>query len=243
MVPVLIQAGGKGTRLYPYTTILPKPLMPVNEMPILEIVIRQLAHHGFRDLYITTGHLAHLIEAYFGDGSAWNTNIRYVREDKPLGTIGPVRKIPRPKIPFLVMNGDILTDLDYRALYNYHLASDALLTVAVFRGNVPVSLGVIEYDDNLQVTSFKEKPCLKFWGSMGIYVFTPELWDMIPSETYYGFDTLMLEMLEQEGKKVKVFLWDGIWLDIGRHEDYERASHDFNANQDRLLPSQNVIIN
>lgn len=233
-VPVVIQAGGKGTRLYPYTTILPKPLMPVGEMPILEIVIRQLVRCGFRDLYISTSHLAHLIEAYFGDGSALNAHVTYVREEKPLGTIGPVTKIPRPQKPFIVMNGDILTDLDFRVLYNHHLSGNALLTVAVFQEKVPVSLGVIDWNDKKQATHFREKPFLQFWASMGIYVFSPELWDIIPSDTYYGFDTLMLDLLQAK-REVMVYPWNGIWLDIGRPEDYQGASDIFQNNRDRLL--------
>ena len=166
-IPVIIQAGGKGTRLSPYSAILPKPLMPVDDMPILEIVVRQLAYYGFVDLHITTGHLAHLIESFFGDGSAWNTHIQYIREDHPLGTIGPVRKVPRPAQPFLVMNGDLLTDLNYRALYNHHLTSGGLLTVAVYRGQVPVSLGVIDFDDERRIVGFREKPSLAILGQYG----------------------------------------------------------------------------
>ena len=233
--PVIIQAGGKGTRLRPYTAVLPKPLMPVGEMPILEVVIRQLVHHGFGDIWITTSHLAHLIESFFGDGSSWKAHIRYVREDKPLGTIGPVKQVDRPEVPFIVMNGDLLTDLDYRAIYAYHLQHDALLTVAVYRGHIPVSLGVLEYDNEKTVTGFREKPDLYFWASMGIYVFSPELWDMIPDDVNYGFDTLMADML-QRGLVVKVFPWDRLWLDIGRPEDYEKASETFLQYKSAFLP-------
>lgn len=237
--PVIIQAGGKGTRLRPYTSVLPKPLMPVGDMPILEIVVRQLAHYGFTDLTITTGHLAHLIESFFGDGSASGTQIRYVREDRPLGTIGPVRQLPRPTQPFLVMNGDLLTDIDYHALYDYHVASGNLLTVAVYRGEIPVSLGVIDFNDTRQIVGFREKPSLYFWGSMGIYVFSPELWDMIPPETYYGFDSLMADLITRNSA-VKVYPWSGLWLDIGRPEDYERAADDFQKHRSRFLPMDDL---
>jgi NDP-sugar pyrophosphorylase family protein len=234
--PVVIQAGGKGTRLYPYTAVLPKPLMPVGEMPVLEIVVRQLVHYGFDHLYVTTGHLAHLIEAFFGDGSSWDASITYVREDSPLGTIGPIRKIPRPAEPFIVMNGDLLTDINFRALYQHHLASDTLLTVAVYQGTVPVSLGVVEYNDDRRIVGFREKPSLSFWASMGIYIFSPELWDSIPQHTYYGFDRLMEDMLAH-GMVATVFPWDGLWLDIGRPEDYERATEEFETHKDLLLPT------
>jgi NDP-sugar pyrophosphorylase family protein len=233
-VPVIIQAGGKGTRLRPFTSVLPKPLMPVGDVPILEIVVRQLAYYGFNDLYVTTGHLAHLIESFFGDGSDWGVRIKYVREDRPLGTIGPVRKVPRPDGPFIVMNGDLLTDLDYRALYEYHVGGDALLTVSVYRGDVPVSLGVIDYNEERQIVGFREKPSLHFWASMGIYVFSSELWDLIPPDVCYGFDSLMADLLSQK-RSVRVFPWNGLWLDIGRPEDYERAADEIERSRYRVL--------
>jgi NDP-mannose synthase len=235
--PVMIQAGGKGTRLHPYTSVLPKPLMPIGDMPILEIVIRQLGYYGFNDLTITTGHLAHLIESFFGDGANWGTHIKYVREDRPLGTIGPVRALPRPTEPFLVMNGDLLTDIDYRRLYDHHLASGNLLTVSVYKSEIPVSLGVIDFNDQQQIVGFREKPSLHFWGSMGIYVFSPELWDMIPPDTCYGFDNLMADLIV-DSKAVKVYPWSGLWLDIGRLEDYERATGDFQKYRHRFLPME-----
>lgn len=233
--PVIIQAGGKGTRLRPYTAVLPKPLMPIQEMPILEIVVRQLVHYGFSDIHVTTGHLAHLIELFFGNGANWNAQIQYVREDKPLGTIGPIKKIARPEVPFMVMNGDLLTDLDYRALYDYHLQGDAPLTIAVYRGRIPVSLGVLDYDEERRVTGFREKPDLYFWASMGIYVFSPELWDMVPSDVNYGFDSLMEEMLAR-GMTARVFPWHKLWLDIGRPEDYEKANDTFLEHKRAFLP-------
>lgn len=233
--PVIIQAGGKGTRLRPYTTILPKPLMPVGEMPILEIVLKQLAYYNFRNISITVGHLSHLIEAFFGNGSDWDVHIKYVREDRPLGTIGPIKQIPRPDQPFIVMNGDLLTDLDYRALYDYHLESEALLTIAVYQGKVPVSLGVLEYNEERQVVGFREKPDLFFWASMGVYVFSPQLWDMIPSSGNYGFDDLMETMLDQN-LKAQVYPWESLWLDIGRPEDYAQATETFYQHREQLLP-------
>ena len=128
MIPVVIQAGGKGKRLRPFTTVLPKPLMPVGEMPVLEIVIRQLKSHGFEEVYISVGHLGHLLQAYFGEGDKWGVRIRYLFEDRPLGTIGPVKNLPRPETPILVMNGDLITDLDYSKLLEAHVSSDAFMT-------------------------------------------------------------------------------------------------------------------
>ena len=233
-VPVVLQAGGKGTRLLPYTSVLPKPLMPVGDMPILEIVVTQLVRSGFNEIYVTTGHLGHLIESYFGDGSRWNARIAYLKEDKPLGTIGPVRLVQRPEVPFIVMNGDLLTDLDYRAFYESHLSGTSDLTVAVYEESVSVSLGVIEFDLQNEIVGFREKPNLSFWASMGIYVFSPHLWDSVPSGKYDGFDTLMADML-RNGDRVKVYPWRGLWLDIGRPEDYERAAQTFEQYRARFL--------
>jgi len=239
MIPVIIQAGGEGTRLRPYTTILPKPLMPVGDMPILEIVIKQLKHYGLTDITITTGHLAHLIQAFFGDGSQWGVSIKYVRENEPLGTIGPIRLIDRPATPFIVMNGDILTDLNYLELVKYHQSHRQKLTVSVYEGKVPVSLGVVGFDADHCIVKFEEKPTLRFWSSMGIYVFSPECWDMIPARKYFGFDSLMAEILKNAAV-AKVYPWHGEWLDIGRPEDYERASRVFEVERGRFLPETAV---
>jgi NDP-sugar pyrophosphorylase family protein len=234
-IPIIIQAGGKGSRLRPYTTILPKPLMPIGEVPVLEIVIKQLINFGFRELYISTGHLAHLIMSYFGDGSNWGAKITYLQETQPLGTIGAIKLLAKPRKPFIVMNGDLLTDLDIRALYDFHIAERPILTVAVTKEKVPISLGVIDFNKDHQIVGFREKPRLSFWASMGIYVFSPELWDQIPTDTYYGFDMLIGDMLSKK-IHVKDFPWNGIWLDIGRPEDYERAEEELRRFKKRLLP-------
>src|SRR6476646_3774409 len=141
----IIMAGGKGTRLAPFTTVLPKPLMPVDDQPILEVVIRQLSHFGFERITISVGHLAELIMAFFGHGERWGVEIDYLIEDEPQGTMGALRKMKLPDNPFLVMNGDVLTDLNFRALYEDHVHTGAQMTVAVVRRHVDVSLGVLEY--------------------------------------------------------------------------------------------------
>ncbi|MFO7900677.1 MAG: sugar phosphate nucleotidyltransferase [Planctomycetota bacterium] len=231
---VVIQAGGVGSRLRPYTTVVPKPLMPVADMPILEIVIRQLAARGFTDVTITIGHLAHLIRSFFGDGSAFGAHIDYVVEDTPLGTIGPLTRVDRLDGPFLVMNGDLLTDIDYRRFMDGHVASDAPMTVAVCEKAVPISLGVIEFDGQRQVTGFQEKPVKTFSVSMGIYAMNREMLDHIPADTYFGFDDLMEQVIRRE-IPVRVAPFDGLWLDIGRHEDYEQASRVFEEHRDRFF--------
>ena len=231
---VVIQAGGVGSRLRPYTTVVPKPLMPVAEMPILEVVIRQLAGKGFTAITITVGHLAHLIQAFFGDGAKFGVNIDYVVEDKPLGTIGAVTVVPGLTEPFLVMNGDLLTDMDYRAFYEGHVASGAPMSVGVYNKEVPISLGVIEYDAHHRITGFAEKPVKRFSVSMGVYAMNPEMLEHIPSGEYYGFDDLMAHVI-RANIAVRVVEFDGIWLDIGRHEDYEQATRIFEENRGRLV--------
>lgn len=235
MKKVIIQAGGKGTRLYPYTTVIPKPLMPVGEMPILEIVIKQLVHHQFTTIIITTGHLSHLIQTFFGDGSKWGANITYQTEDKPLGTIGPIGVIADLDEPFLVMNGDLLTDINYSDLYKMHIKKKADLTVACFGKEVPITLGVIEHDRKEKITGFREKPTLTYPVSMGIYVISPNLLPLIPKNKYLGFDDFILKVIRCN-KKAMVYKFHGMWLDIGRHEDYENATQVFKINKSKLLP-------
>jgi len=230
----VIQAGGVGSRLRPYTTVVPKPLMPVAEMPILEIVIRQLVAHGFTAITITVGHLAHLIRAFFGDGSAFGVDIDYVVEDKPLGTIGALSEVPGLDGPFLVMNGDLLTDIDYRRFLEEHVASGLPMTVAVYDKEVPISLGVIEYDTDRHITGFSEKPVKTFSVSMGVYAMDPEMLEHVPPRTHFGFDDLM-DCVLRERLPVRVAPFCGLWLDIGRHEDYEAATRIFEENRDRFL--------
>ncbi len=236
-IKTVILAGGKGTRLAPYTTVLPKPLMPVGDMPILEIVVRQLRHYGFRDLTISVGHLAELLMAFFGDGSKWGVRIEYVIEDQPLGTIGPTRLIRDLTDPFMVMNGDLLTDIDYTRLYDYHRAGGQTATVATATRQVQVSLGVLEVDADRRLVGFREKPTSSFQVSMGIYLFRPSILKYVPEGVNYGFDKLMLDMLAA-GDPVRSFPFDGLWLDIGRHEDYALATDEFERHRARLLPGE-----
>ena len=231
---VIIQAGGVGSRLRPYTTVVPKPLMPVADMPILEIVIRQLARHGFERITITVGHLAHLIRAFFGDGSAFGVHIDYLLEDKPLGTIGAVGMVKGLTEPFIVMNGDLLTDIDYSTFFAEHVASGLPMSIAVYNKEVPISLGVIEFDEDHRVTGFEEKPVKTFPVSMGVYAMNPEMLDHVPAGEYFGFDDLMAKVIG-EGIHVRAVEFSGIWLDIGRHEDYEDAARVFEANRERFL--------
>jgi NDP-sugar pyrophosphorylase family protein len=232
----VIMAGGKGTRLAPYTTVLPKPLMPIEDQPILEVVLRQLRHFGFRRVTISVGHLAELIMAFFGDGRRWGLEIDYAIEDTPQGTVGALRHMALPEAPFLVMNGDILTDLDYQALYRAHLAGGGLLTIAGFRKHVDISLGVLEYDGGQTLTGFREKPRLYFDVSMGIYVMSPAIRSVLPPAGPYGFDHLVKDLLAA-GKPPRIFPFEGLWLDIGRKEDYEGAAEVFRVHRSRFVRS------
>lgn len=218
----VIQAGGRGARLMPYTTVLPKPLMPVGPQPVLALLLRWLRRNGTRDAYITIGYLGHLIESVCGDGSQWDMRIRYLKEPEPLGTIGALSLL-RGEFhdSFLVLNGDVLTDLNLNAFSSAHRGKDGLLTVAMARRVVPIDFGVIE-SENGQVVSFREKPTLLNTVSMGIYCMRPEILEHIPLGVPFGFDDLMYCML---GKRLPVhtFLHDGFWMDIGRIEDFQKV--------------------
>jgi NDP-sugar pyrophosphorylase family protein len=234
---VVIQAGGKGSRLYPYTKVLPKPLMPVGGMPILEIVIRQLAAFGFRDLVITIGYLGEMIRWCCGDGSKWGVRIAYCPEDRPLGTMGPLRNVPGLNEPFLVMNGDLLTDLDFRAFYDWHRAGDAPLSIATYMKPVNISLGVLKTDDRRRVIGFEEKPTLHFPCSMGVYGMNPELLQLIPEGEPFGFDNLMHAMLAG-GVPARSYAFAGTWMDIGRPEDFQLACEEFEKRPELFLPRE-----
>lgn len=218
----VILAGGKGRRLRPYTTVLPKPLMPIGERPILEIIIEQLKMSGCREITMAVGHLAGLIQAYFGDGDKYGMKIEYSLEHEPLGTAGPIGILDRPDENFVVMNGDILTDLDYRDFYERHRSSDAIATMAVFHRHVDITLGVVEMDEGGTITDYTEKPRYDYLVSTGIYCFSPRVMDFIRPNEHCDLPDLVLQLIGK-GEKVQGYRFDGYWLDIGRQEDYETA--------------------
>lgn len=224
MVAVIL-AGGQGTRLHPYTTVLPKPLVPIGEQPIIEILLRHLHKCGVTKVVIAVNHLAHLITAVLGDGSRFGLEIEYSLEDSPLSTVGPLRLISNLPENFIVVNGDVLTDIDISALYERHTHSKAMVTVAAARRAEKIDFGVLELADNHRVTGFSEKPAYEFVVSMGVYVFSRKVLAFIPPDKQYGFDTLMHDLLKQ-GEPVESFVYDGYWLDIGRLSDFERAQQD-----------------
>lgn len=231
----IILAGGKGRRLAPYTAVLPKPLMPIGDIPILEVVVRQLKHAGVTQITMAVGYLAELMMAYFGDGERFGLEIRYSREEEPLGTAGPIGLIRDLDEPFFVMNGDLLTTLDYQAMWETHAGSGAIGTLATFQRCVNIDLGVIETDRQGLVIGYVEKPVYHYTVSTGIYIFDPLVLDYIPYQQRIDLPQLVLNLLA-EGRTVSTFAFDGYWLDIGRHDDYQQAVAVFEENRERFLP-------
>jgi NDP-sugar pyrophosphorylase family protein len=231
----VVLAGGMGTRLAPYTTVLPKPLMPVGDMPILEIVLRQLARSGFSEVSLAVGYLAELLMAYCGDGSKFGLKITYSREEQPLGTAGPISLIPNLDETFLVMNGDLLTTLDYSEMIRFHRKRGAIATLAACQREVKIDLGVVEIDDENWVRDYVEKPTYHYSVSTGVYIFEPEILEYIPANRRLDLPELVLRLIQQ-GQRVNVYQFDGYWLDIGRHDDYEIAMKEFAAHRDSFLP-------
>ncbi len=233
----VILAGGLGARLRPYTTVLPKPLMPVGNFPIAETIIRQLSHYGVRRVTFAVGYLHQLIEAYFGDGSQWGIEIDYLLEKEPLGTAGPLAQLDGFDEPLIVLNGDVLTDLNFADFYQYHLDHGAEITVAAFKRRVNIDLGVLEFDLNNQITQYIEKPSYDFRVSMGVYAFSPSVLPFIPIDTRFDFPDLVQTLLDKK-RPVKIYPFNGLWLDIGRTEDYQNAAEVFETNFLQLLPGE-----
>ena len=222
----VILAGGKGTRLKPYTTVIPKPLVPVGERAIIDILISRLVKCGVDEVFICLNHFAEIIMAYLGDGSKFGIKINYSLEDEPLGTVAPISLIQGLPEDFLVMNGDLLTDLDFRKLFSTHTEQKSLLTVSTYHRTTKIDFGVLELDakDN-KVTGFREKPEYSFNVSMGVYAMNRKVLEYVPLHKPVGFDNLMLCLLEKK-IPVSVFPYNGYWLDIGRPDDYEKANED-----------------
>jgi len=230
----VILAGGRGTRLKPYTISFPKPLVPIGDYPILEIIIRQLAGAGFKRVTISTGHLAELIEAYFGDGSRWGVDIEYVREYVPLNTAGALKLLKDCEDNFLVMNGDVLTTLDYGALVALHAEKGVKATIAVKARESKIDFGVLKIDESGFLSEYIEKPVYNFSVSMGVYVLSKAAIGYINEGEPLGMPDLLLR-LKQAGDKVYCHRSDCYWLDIGRLDDYEKAQEEFETNKHIFL--------
>jgi len=222
----VILAGGKGTRLKPYTMVLPKPLVPIHEYPVLELIIRQLKRNDFSRITLAVNHMAELIMAYFGNGEKWGIHIDYSLENKQLSTMGPLKLIKDLPENFLVMNGDVLTDLDLGSFFDEHIKNKRLFSIASHRRTIMSEYGVLDINEEQNLIGFREKPGIDFLVSMGIYMVNRDVLDYIPEDKPYGFDNLMLRLI-QEGKKVWVKEFNGYWLDIGRPDDYSVANDDF----------------
>lgn len=236
----VILAGGKGTRLRPFTHVFPKPLMPLGEadpMPIIEVVLRQLSRFGFDDVTIITGYLTELIEAFCGDGRRFGSRIRYERELTPLGTAGGLTLLERPAEPVLVINGDILTTLNFGAMYDFHRERGAAATIASYPREVRIDFGVLEFDDGGDphvLTGYREKPEYSFQVSMGVYILDPIAWDFLTPGRPLPMPDL-LEAMRTQGSPVHCFRQDCYWLDIGRHDDYATANDVFDSRRAAFL--------
>ena len=233
---VAILAGGRGVRLRPYTTALPKPLVPIGEeYAILDIILQQLKMQGFTRATLAIGHLGSLIRAFVGDGSRWGLDIDYSEEDQPLSTIGPILNfLDRLPEHFLVMNGDVLTDLDYAGLLQRHVRSGAPLTVATYQRQVKIDFGTLETVDG-HIVRFSEKPTLSYGVSMGVYAMSRSTLAQYPKNIAFGFDDLVHDLLARQ-RLPRAYHFSGYWLDIGRPDDYDEANRSFEELRPVLLP-------
>lgn len=232
----VILAGGKGTRLAPYTRILPKPLMPIGDMPILEIVIRQLKAEGIDEVILTVGHMAGLLRAFFNEGQELGLRVRYSYEENPLGTAGPLALVEGlENETFVVMNGDVLTTLRVSEMVQFHREQNAAATIAMHRRKVKIDLGVILCNGGAEVVGYIEKPTYDYSVSMGVYVFEPRVLKYITHGEYLDFPNLV-HLLLGAREKVVGYPFEGYWQDLGRPDDYEQANLDFERMRSDFLP-------
>lgn len=233
-VRAVVLAGGRGTRLEPYTTVLPKPLMPIGDVSVLEVLIRRFKVHGICQITLAVGYLAELIRAYCRDGSQWGVSIEYSLEEEPLGTAGPLALLPRWNETILVVNGDLVTDLDFTKFSEHHAASNAVATIGVCERRVQLPFGIIEFSSTGNVTGYKEKPEYTFFVSMGAYMFERRALDLVPLGKRFDLPDLIRRLTEC-GEAVGTFVHKGYWVDIGQQQDYRKALDDFPAMKERFL--------
>lgn len=233
----LILAGGRGTRLRPYTNVIPKPLMPVGDYPILEILLRQLRHAGVRDVILAVGYMSELFRSFFAAGERLGLNISYSFEDKPLGTAGPIAAaLDELGDHFIITNGDLLTTLDFRAMYEEHVASGAAATIGLHRREVKIDFGVVDFSDEGLLERYREKPVMRFDVSMGVNVLGREaVRPYLRPDEYLDIPDLM-QMLTRDGAAVRAYRSDCYWLDIGRVDDYQLATQMFEEGSEQFLP-------
>lgn len=233
----VVLAGGKGTRLAPYTRIIPKPMMPIGDKAILEVMLYQMHRAGINDIILTVGHLAGLMRAYFQDGTQYGVNICYSFEDHPLGTAGPLGLINGLDETFMVCNGDVLTTLDIQELIKFHKQNQGVATIASHQRQVNIDLGVIQTNGDHTIIGYQEKPTIDYIVSMGIYIFEPTVLQYIQKGQYLDFPDL-IKILVAEKKKVLAYPFDGYWEDLGRADDYEQANIDFEQMRSLFLPEE-----
>lgn len=231
----VILAGGKGLRMRPFTSVLPKPLMPIGDLPIIEIILRRLEKAGVTDVVIAIGYLGALIQTYLAQSTISDRmNISYHLEDQPLGTAGAIGSISGLDEPFFVMNGDLLSTIDFRAMMKHHLDTGAALTVGVVSTEVQIQLGVLALDDDENITGYDEKPKKRYAASMGIYVYSPEAKNMIKPGQHLDAPSLVLRLIEQNAK-VSGYTAPCRWIDIGNPTEYERAQQEFEEDPEAFL--------
>ncbi len=222
----VILCGGIGSRLRPYTITIPKPLMPLGDVSILEVILTQLKKHQFSHVTLSVNYRAELIRAYLQDGEKFGLKIDYSEETKPLSTVGPLTLITDLPEKFLVLNGDVLTDLDFGKLLSEHDHNQAQATISLSKRIHQIDFGVFEFDQKDQFTNFLEKPEHSYLVSMGVYCFSRTILQSVPQNTTFGFDDLMHHALDKD-LKLRFHHHDGFWLDIGRHEDYAKAQDEW----------------
>jgi NDP-mannose synthase len=235
----VILAGGRGTRLAPYTYVLPKPLMPVGDRSILEIVVGQLEIAGVVDVNFCVGYLSHLIQAVFDNREGGDSTITYVREQNALGTAAPLLLVEGLTETFLVMNGDVLTTMDYADLVRYHRQQGNKVTIATHKRATKLDYGMLQLDVTQRVRGFREKPVIESSVSMGVYVMEPDVLGHIPEGEYFDFPDLINALLAAN-ERVGAYTFDGVWFDIGRQEDYARAVETWLETEDELVSALNV---
>ena len=232
----VILAGGRGTRLAPYTYVLPKPMMPIGDKAILEILLRQMKRAGINHVVLTVGHLAGLMRAFFQDGQQYDLNITYSYEATPLGTAGPLALVPNLDKTFMVSNGDVLTLLDFNDFINFHHQQGGICSIALHKHKVHIDLGVVEQNNGAYViTGYIEKPTLDYRVSMGVYIFEPRVLDYIPKNEYLDFPDLV-KILLANGERVIGYPFNGYWRDLGNPGDYTQACLDFDQMRSQFLP-------
>ena len=232
----VILAGGRGTRLAPYTYVLPKPMMPIGDKAILEILLRQIKRAGINHVVLTVGHLAGLMRAFFQDGQQYDLDITYSYEATPLGTAGPLALVPNLDKTFMVSNGDVLTLLDFNDFINFHHEQGGICSIAMHKHKVHIDLGVVEQNNgDYVITGYVEKPTLDYRVSMGVYIFEPRVLDYIPKNEYLDFPDLVKTLLAN-GERVIGYPFNGYWRDLGNPGDYTQACLDFDQMRSLFLP-------